>query len=344
MKSKVGAISALGLSFTALAGTNGPVKVIDLGPTTTLDVTGYRALNDHGELAGYTLPDSQSRAAYSGHVTVFGSLGGDYAHANAVDDSGEVIGYSYVTGNTGYHATIFEKHGPKDLGTLGGDDSIAYAINNGGRIAGLSTLTPGNRAFHAVMFSLHNVPAVDLGTLGGNNSAAFGLNEKNIAVGTSSLPGDAIYHAALFTTHSPPLDLGTLGGNASEAHAINEHGLIVGYSTLLNQEGTTHAALFKRGGSPADLGTLGGPTSQAVGVNDKGLIVGFADTVQGQPHAVIWREVNGSWIATDINTLIEPTSGWTIDFAYGINNRGVIEAIGRNADNVEHTLLLGLAK
>jgi probable HAF family extracellular repeat protein len=344
MKSKVGAIAALGLSFTALAGTNGPVKVIDLGPTTTLDVTGYRALNDHGELAGYTLPDSQSRAAYSGHVTVFGSLGGDYAHANAINDSGEVIGYSYVTGNTGYHATLFEKHGSKDLGTLGGDDSIAYAINNGGRMAGLSTLTPGDRAFHAVIFSLHNVPAVDLGTLGGNNSAAFGLNEKNIAVGMSSLPGDVIHHAALFTTHSSPLDLGTLGGNASEAHAINEHGLIVGYSTLLNQEGTTHAALFKRGGSPADLGTLGGPTSQAVGVNDKGLIVGFADTVQGQPHAVIWREVNGSWIATDINTLIDPTSGWTIDFAYGIDNRGVIEAIGRNADNVEHTLLLGLAK
>jgi probable HAF family extracellular repeat protein len=136
------------------------------------------------------------------------------------------------------------------------------------------------------------------------------------------------------------LDLGTLGGNASEAHAINEHGLIVGYSTLLNQEETTHAALFTRGGSPADLGTLGGPTSQAVGINDKGLIVGFADTVQGQPHAVIWREVNGSWIATDINTLIDPTSAWTIDFAFGINNRGVIEAIGRNADNVEHTLLL----
>jgi len=83
MNSKVGAIAALGLSFTALAGTYGPVKVIDLGPTTILDLAGYSALNDHGELAGYTFPDSQSRAAYSGHVTVFGSLGGDYAQAIA---------------------------------------------------------------------------------------------------------------------------------------------------------------------------------------------------------------------------------------------------------------------
>ena len=340
MKSKVGAIAALGLSFTSLAGTNGQVKIIDLGPTTTLDVAGYGALIDHGELAGYTFPvDSQSRAAYSGHVTVFGSLGGDYAHANAISESGEVIGYSYVTGNTGYHATIFKKHGPQDLGTLGGDDSIAYAINNAGRIAGLSTLTPGGRNFHAVIFSRHNVP-VDVGTLGGNNSAAFGINDKNIAVGMSSLPGDVSYHAALFTTHASPLDLGTLGGNSSEAHAINAHGLIVGYSTLPNQEGTTHAAVFSAGGPPTDLGTLGGPTSQAVGINDQEIIVGFADTVQGQPHAAVWRNVNDAWILTDINTMVDPTSGWTIDFAYGINNRGVIEAIGRNADGIEHTLLL----
>ena len=81
MKSKVGAIAALGLSFASLAGTNGQVKIIDLGPTMTLDVAGYGALIDHGELAGYTFPaDSPSRAAYTGHVTAFGSLGGDYAH------------------------------------------------------------------------------------------------------------------------------------------------------------------------------------------------------------------------------------------------------------------------
>ena len=342
MKSTLGAIAALGLSVSSLAGTSGAVRIIDLGPTTTLDVAGYSALKDHGELAGYNFEaDSQSRAAryYSGHVTVFGSSGGDYANANAISESGEVIGYSYVTGNTGYHATIFRKHGPRDLGTLGGDDSIAYAINNEGRIAGLSTLTPGDRSFHAVIFSRRDFP-VDLGTLGGNNSAAFGINGKNIAVGMSSLSGDSIYHAALFTANSSPLDLGTLGGSTSEAHAINDHGLIVGYSTLLNQEGTTHAALFAPEASPIDLGTLGGRTSQAVGINDQELIVGFGDTVQGQPHAVIWREVSGTWKATDINSLIDPTSGWTVDYACGINNRGVIEAVGRNADGIEHTLLL----
>jgi probable HAF family extracellular repeat protein len=344
MKSKLAAMAVLGLSFNCLAGTNGSVRILDLGPATTLDVSGYSALNDHGELAGYT-SESNSHSGpaphYSGHVTAFGSLGGDYAHANAICESGEVIGYSYVTGNSGYHATIFKKDGPKDLGTLGGDDSIAYAINDAGRIAGLSTLAPGDRIFHAVIFSLHDAP-VDLGTLGGSNSAAFGINRKNIAVGMSSLAGDVIYHAALFTAHASPLDLGTLGGNTSEAHAINEHGLIVGYSTLPNQERNTHAAVFTPGGSPIDLGTLGGPSSQAVGINDKEIIVGFADTAQGQPHAALWRKFNGNWMLTDINTMIDPTSGWTIDFAYGINNRGVIEAVGRDTDNIEHTLLLTL--
>jgi probable HAF family extracellular repeat protein len=342
MKSNLVAMAALGLSFNSLAGTNGPVRILDLGPTTTLDATGYSALNDHGELAGYTLESESHGAAaphYSGHVTAFGNLGGDYAHANAVCESDEVIGYSYVTGNTGYHATIFRKNGPQDLGTLGGDDSIAYAINDAGRIAGLSTLAPGDSIFHAVIFSQHHAP-IDLGTLGGSNSAAFGINRKNIAVGMSSLSGDSIYHAALFTAYASPLDLGTLGGNTAEAHAINERGSIVGSSTLLNQEGTTHAAVFSPGRSPTDLGTLGGPSSQAVGINDKEIVVGFADTAQGQPHAALWRNFNGTWVLTDINTMIDPTSGWTIDFAYGINDRDVIEAVGRGADNIEHTLLL----
>ena len=101
----------------------------------------------------------------------------------------------------------------------------------------------------------------------------------------------------------------------------------------------THAAVFMSWASPIDLG---GAQSQAFGINTRdGDIVGF-ETVAGQPHAALWVHAGGTWKIADINSLLDPTSGWIIDFAYAINDRGSIEATGRNSDaiNITHSLLL----
>src|SRR5439155_1354085 len=91
-----------------------------------------------------------------------GTLGGN-ASANAVNDSGQVVGWSNPTGDFRFHAFSWTPAGGMvDLGTLGGSDSFALAVNAGGQVVGGVSGTR-NRAFSWT-------PAegmIDLGTLGG---------------------------------------------------------------------------------------------------------------------------------------------------------------------------------
>ena len=62
-------------------------------------------------------------------VTDLGNLGGsDGAIAKAINNSGEVIGYGYLSGNTYYHAFIYSGGTMHDIGT-GGIYSYAERIN-----------------------------------------------------------------------------------------------------------------------------------------------------------------------------------------------------------------------
>jgi probable HAF family extracellular repeat protein len=98
-----------------------------------------------------------------------GSLGGPGGAGTAINDAGQVAGYSYVNGGTAQHAFLYSGGIMQDLGTLGGTNSSALGINAAGWVVGAADTGTGSDAFvymNGVMYDLNsllaNAPGIDL--------------------------------------------------------------------------------------------------------------------------------------------------------------------------------------
>jgi probable HAF family extracellular repeat protein len=310
-------------------------------------------------------------------VTDLGTFGG-VAAAFGVNDRGQVVGCSAITGSTCGHAFLFDRGRLLDLGTLpGGEYSVANAINNRGQVVGVSGLAgrnPGLPFGHAFLFSRGRMQ--DLGTLGGSWSQAFDINARGDVVGGAYVAGDVTQHAFLYRKgqmvdinpagrnlsvafgindsgtvvgvadgqafafkRGQTIFLGTLGGSGSEARAINTRSEIVGTANLPGDT-ALHAFLYRRG-QMIDLGTLGGLLSLAEAINARGQIVGVSETSFDPP------DIGGPLHAflyergqmLDLNDFLPANSGWELRWATGINNRGQIVGFGTH-DGAERAFLL----
>ncbi|MBI2844791.1 MAG: hypothetical protein HYX78_15465 [Armatimonadetes bacterium] len=196
-----------------------------------------------------------------------------------------------------------------------------FAINGQSKIVGY--FISGDRQNHAF---LYDGELSDLGTLGGG-SAAYGINEKGQIVGYSE-SADGLRHAFLFdgTMH----DLGTLDGRPTIPQGINESGEIVGYADPIGSTSTRTAFLYD--GTMRDLGTLGGTQSLAVALNDHGLVVGYVDyaTIPGESDMRAFVARDGAMV--DLNTLIDPSTSYTLTEAFDVNNSGQIVCHERKPD------------
>jgi probable HAF family extracellular repeat protein len=122
-------------------------------------VGGALAINDLGQAVGISGPcaafnpglglylvDAHALLWENGRATDLGNLGGTDGlfggnHACAINNLGQVVGHSDLTGYTTFHAYIWTRQTGKmtDLGTLPGDfASAALSINDGGKVVGAS--------------------------------------------------------------------------------------------------------------------------------------------------------------------------------------------------------------
>jgi probable HAF family extracellular repeat protein len=139
-------------------------------------------------------------------------------------------------------------------------------------------------------------------------------------------------------TFLPSLGNGNLNQlyNYSGANGVNDLGQIVGWSCTTCAwwyDNPPHAVLWSQTGEITDLGTLAGDSfSSAYKINFFGQIIGssgnagspeWPDVISGRPFIS-----SGNGGITDLNALISPDSGWTLNSVRAINDWGQIVGEG----------------
>lgn len=255
-------------------------------------------------------------------LPIAGLPGSDFTTVFGLNDSGRLVG-SANTG-TAVRGFVADRTGAaSELPPLPGEAaSVAFGINNSAVAVGFSSGVAGERA---VSWSSRGVPSA-LSTPAGRSSRALAVNDAGMVVGVS---GSANARRAVSWTAAGAFqELRSLPGlGASEATGINNRGDIVGYCT--NSADVRRATFWPAGGGPPlDMGTLpGGTASQAMGINDVGEVVGVSLTASGA-RAFFWTRSEGM---QDLNALVT-ASGVVLTRAVGINNAGMIVALGRDAE------------
>ena len=293
------------------------------------DGSGAQAINDAGDIVGWSGTASESQAALwadQGATAMCAVSCGRDSVALGINDVGQAAGYVQRTGQPpqaalwadGTHTILDPLHDSAG--------SQAYAINAAGHVVGWS----GNEfEGRAVLWDRGKL--TDLGTLPGDDqSVAWAINDVGQIAGWSGRGTRMDPVQATLWADGQITDLGTLpGGSWSKAWGINDAGQIVGEAE--SADGGRHAVRWDRG-TIQDLGTLAhGEASRAIGINEAGQIVGWSwRDVQGKPRewgrAVLWDRGR----ITDLGAL----PGDEASAALAINEAGQI--VGRSGTSDGH--------
>lgn len=324
MKKTISILSLVASLFAAVP-TQAAYQLLDL--SAYLDASGNSstssALNDNNGEVGV---DGGFNAVYLTGSTAQNllTLGGSFGSAYGVNNSSQVVGWSRLTTESTWHATLWNNSTTAtDLGTLGGNNSEAFAINNAGNVVGWSHNAAGTS--RATLWSASSI--IDLGAVDGSTeSEAYGINASNQIVGLSII-GSTRY-ATLWNYDGSNVSVTNLG--VGEAYAINDSGTAIGVSG--------NRAVFWTGDSMATLTSLFGESS-ASDINNAGLIVGDSRDASGDYHGVLWSSGN----IFDLTSLLDQSlidAGWLITDAFSINESGNILAYAKDAQGNEKTVLL----
>ena len=253
---------------------------IDLGTLTKQTYSRANSINGFNQVVGFSGPaldTPKSRAFFwskSTGMIDLGTLGGAYAQAFAINDSGFITGNSQLRSNDSHASHAFLSPSPlgagaigmRDLGTLGGPFSYGMAINAKNHVVGYSAINKVDSRVHAFWFD--GTGMKDLGSIAPNSSkledqsVALGVNSSDRVVGYTYLPAisantdpavqpgtSPVRQVAFVWSQGTMTDLNKLIGTAAgtyhltSAMAINDNGQIVA-TALSTATGTRRAVLL----------------------------------------------------------------------------------------------------
>lgn len=290
------------------------------------------AINGSGAVAGQsTNKDGIVRAVWWDAAGVIHEIPtpivpGHFSHALDINEKNVVVG-RMATATSDWHAFKFNSGVLTDL--TAAEKSIAFSINNSNDVVGQWTVAGTPPRNYAVKWAggAPGVPAW-LGGFGGLVDFASAISDYNAIAGTSALFGGK-RHAALWRSGTI-IDLGTVGGEHSYGRALTAREsdalvYVVGDSEFTFGSMDTHAFLYSLGThTMIDIGTLPGCSwTQANGINKMKRVVGSCQGF-GYSHAWLWD--GGTMV--DLESLISPAEGWTLQGANDINENGQIVGYG----------------
>ena len=272
-------------------------------------------------------------AAATYTITDLGSLGYGVTRALAINNNGQVTGYSY-TGATVpepgtccancytnhktpcvahlYHAFLWANGVMTDLGTLGGNYSQGLSINLSGQVVGSADTKAGPS--DSVLWTGTKMTDLTTTALAGLSSATVaGINDSGQIVG--SFGNNPQSHPFLYSngtnTDLPEPSYATASGAMGcGVFAIDNNGQILGACD--DATSTWHTVLWQNG-TVTDLSTLSGVQGfGATAISHFGLIAGSAQTSTGAYHEFLYR--NGT--VTDL--------GASLPITAAVNDSGVI--------------------
>ena len=282
-------------------------------------------LGDAGQVALTDDTAAHGEVWAAGGTATLGALPRQhFSLANAISAGGRVAGASYNIPGRG-RAFVWDGATHR-IGSLPGYPySEAHGINDAGQAAGWAMTGDRDRwqALVARAFLWDSGHLTDLGTLGGPHSAAYAVSDAGVVVGKADTETFGQTHAFAYQ-NGAMTDLGTLGGANSLADRVNASGQIAGTSEI--SDGPTRHAFLWDAGRLTDLLPLPGDTDSAAGgLSPTGDVVGTStDAATARPRAVLWHGPT----ARDLNALLPPASGWTLETATGTNAAGQIVGTG----------------
>lgn len=259
------------------------------------------------------------------------------------NDSGVIVTERYDGDSTGL--PMMYKDGVwQQLPLDGSDSAILKDINNHGQIVGFNV-----RSRHGFLVTDGVYEPLPPGTM------PYALNDKGVVTGMIHVRGvDTVFRmgAKKLRLAGPGvgLDINESGQVAGYVSHVPNRAIMVakksrviatGGATCIAEDGTIAGTLatgvpFRK--RPRNLpeimpgfnGQVNG--SLALSMNDAGTVVGMAGY-----RAIRW-DANGNVV--DLNSFIPSGSGWTLERAMAINNKGQIVCFGHDQEGQGHLFLL----